>query len=312
MKQTAILFLFLLPASAAETLRLGIVGTDTSHATAFTQILNDESSPDHVPGGQVVAAYKGGSADIESSASRVDKFADELRTKWKVRFFTTIPEMCRNVDAVLLESVDGRVHLAQARAVIAAHKPLFIDKPLASTLEDAREIARLATAAGVPWFSASSLRFGEIAETMKFADATGVETWGPGPLEPHHQLDLSWYAIHPIELLYSLMGPGCEEVSRTFSPDADVIVGRWKDGRIGTVRALRPYSDYGAVVFRPKQIVESPSRPSDSYRPLLVEVMKFLETGQPPVPNRETLEIFAFMDAAQRSKDEGGRPMRLR
>jgi hypothetical protein len=311
-KQTAILFLFLLPASAAETLRLGIVGTDTSHATAFTQILNDESSPDHVPGGQVVAAYKGGSADIESSASRVDKFADELRTKWKVRFFTTIPEMCRNVDAVLLESVDGRVHLAQARAVIAAHKPLFIDKPLASTLEDAREIARLATAAGVPWFSASSLRFGEIAETMKFADATGVETWGPGPLEPHHQLDLSWYAIHPIELLYSLMGPGCEEVSRTFSPDADVIVGRWKDGRIGTVRALRPYSDYGAVVFRPKQIVESPSRPSESYRPLLVEVMKFLETGQPPVPNRETLEIFAFMDAAQRSKDEGGRPMRLR
>ena len=310
-KLTAILFLCAIP-TAAATLRLGIIGTDTSHVTAFTEILNDESSPDHVPGGQVVAAYKGGSPDIESSATRVDKFADELRTKWKVRFFTNIAEMCRNVDAVLLESVDGRVHLAQVRAVIAAHNPVFIDKPLASTLEDAREIDRLARAAGVPWFSASSLRFGEIAETMKFADATGVETWGPGPLEPHHQLDLAWYAIHPIELLYALMGPGCEEVSRTYTPDADVIVGRWKDGRIGTVRALRPYSDYGAVVFRPKQILESPSRPADSYRPLLVEVMKFFETGQPPVSNQETLEIFAFMDAAQRSKDEGGRPMRLR
>jgi hypothetical protein len=310
-KLTAILFLCAIPAAAA-TLRLGIIGTDTSHVTAFTEILNDETSPDHVPGGQVVAAYKGGSPDIESSATRVDKFADELRTKWKVRFFTSIAEMCRNVDAVLLESVDGRVHLAQVRAVIAAHKPVFIDKPLASTLEDAREIDRLAHAAGVPWFSSSSLRFGEIAETMKFADASGVETWGPGPLEPHHQLDLAWYAIHPIELLYSLMGPGCEEVSRTYTPDADVIVGRWKDGRIGTVRALRPYSDYGAVVFRPKQILESPSRPADSYRPLLVEVMKFFETGQPPVPNQETLEIFAFMDAAQRSKDEGGKPLRLR
>ena len=310
-KLTAIIF-FLCATPAAATLRLGIIGTDTSHVTAFTEILNDESSPDHVPGGQVVAAYKGGSPDIESSATRVDKYADELRHKWKVHFFATIPELCQNVDAVLLESVDGRVHLAQARAVIAAHKPLFIDKPLASTLDDAREIARLAAAAGVPWFSASSLRFGEIAETMKFADATGVATWGPGPLEPHHQLDLSWYAIHPIELLYSLMGPGCAEVSRTYTPDADVIVGRWKDGRIGTVRALRPYSDYGAVVFRPKQIVESPSRPADSYRPLLVEVMKFFETGQPPVPNQETLEIFAFMDAAQRSKDEAGRPMRLR
>jgi hypothetical protein len=179
-KLTAILFFCAIPAAAA-TLRLGIIGTDTSHVTAFTEILNDESSPDHVPGGQVVAAYKGGSPDIESSATRVDKFADELRTKWKVRFFTSIAEMCRNVDAVLLESVDGRVHLAQVRAVIAAHKPLFIDKPLASTLEDAREIDRLARAAGVPWFSSSSLRFGEIAETMKFADATGVETWGPGP-----------------------------------------------------------------------------------------------------------------------------------
>jgi predicted dehydrogenase len=310
-KLTAILFLCAIP-TAAATLRLGIIGTDTSHVTAFTEILNDESSPDHVPGGQVVAAYKGGSPDIESSATRVDKFADELRTKWKVRFFTSIAEMCRNVDAVLLESVDGRVHLSQVRAVIAAHKPVFIDKPLASTLEDAREIDRLAHAAGVPWFSSSSLRFGEIAETMKFADASGVETWGPGPLEPHHQLELAWYAIHPIELLYSLMGPGCEEVSRTYTPDADVIVGRWKDGRIGTVRALRPYSDYGAVVFRPKQILESPSRPADSYRPLLVEVMKFFETGQPPVPNQETLEIFAFMDAAQRSKDEGGKPLRLR
>jgi hypothetical protein len=304
-------FLCTIPGGAAV-LRLGIIGTDTSHVAAFTQILNDESSPDHVPGGQVVAAYKGGSPDIESSASRVEQYAEELRTKWNVRFFGSIAEMCRNVDAVLLESVDGRVHLAQARAVIAAHKPLFIDKPLASTLEDAREIDRLARAAGVPWFSSSSLRYGEIAETMKFADAKGVETWGPGPLEPHHQLDLAWYAIHPIEMLYALMGPGCEEVSRTFSPDADLIVGRWKDGRIGTVRALRPYSDYGAVVFRPKQIVEAPSRPADSYRPLVVEVMKFFETGQPPVPNQETLEIFAFMDAAQRSKDEGGKPMQLR
>ena len=242
----------------------------------------------------------------------MDQFAEELRAKWNVRFYITIPELCRNVDAVLLESVDGRVHLAQARAVIAAHKPLFIDKPLAATLEDVRAIAQLAKDAGVPWFSSSSLRFGEIAETMKFPDATGVETWGPGPLEPHHQLELAWYAIHPIELLYTLMGPGCEEVSRIFSADADVLVGRWKDGRIGTVRALRPYSDYGAVVFRPKKIMESPSRPADSYRPLVVEMMKFFETGQPPVPNRETLEIYAFMDAAQRSKESGGKPERLR
>ena len=176
-KLTAILLLCAIPA-AAGTLRLGIIGTDTSHVTAFTQILNDESSPDHVPGGQVVAAYKGGSPDIEESVARVDKYAEELRTKWKVRIFASIPELCRNVDAVLLESVDGRTHLAQARAVIAAHKPMFIDKPLASTLEDAREIARLAARRGramVQLFEPAFRRNRRDHEIRGFAPA-----WKPG------------------------------------------------------------------------------------------------------------------------------------
>src|SRR5262249_49615981 len=144
-------------ASAAD-LRLGIIGTDTSHVIAFTKILNDPTSPDHVAGARVVAAYKGGSKDVESSYSRVDKYAEELHTKWKIEFTSDIPDLCRKVDGILLESVDGRVHLQQAKPVIAAGKPLFIDKPLAATLEDAREIAHLAQQAGVPWFSSSSLR----------------------------------------------------------------------------------------------------------------------------------------------------------
>jgi hypothetical protein len=307
-----ILSLFLATACLKAELRLGIIGTDTSHVSAFTKILNDDTSPDHISGARVVAAYKGGSKDVESSYTRVDKYAEELRTKWKIEIVPDIPALCRKVDAVLLESVDGRVHLTQAKPVIAAHKPIFIDKPLAATLEDAREIARLASEAGVPWFSSSSLRFGEIGTTMKFSDTLGVFTWGPGPLEEHHHLDLSWYAIHPIEMLYTLMGTGCEEVTRTSTPDSDLVVGRWKDGRIGTVRALRPYGDYGAVVFRHKAVVQSRPKAAAGYRPLLVEIIKFFETRQPPVSNEETLEIFAFMDAAQRSKAEGGKPMRLR
>jgi hypothetical protein len=229
-----------------------------------------------------------------------------------VEIVPDIPTLLSKVDAVLLSSVDGRVHLEQARPVIAAHKPLFIDKPLAATLEAAREIARLAREAGVPWFSSSSLRFGEIAAAAKFADTAGALTWGPGPFEPHHKLDLAWYAIHPIELLFTIMGPGCESVTRTASDDADVIVGRWKDGRIGAVRAIRPYSEYGAVVFRAKEVAEVKPQGAGSYRPLVVEIVKFFETGKPPVANEETLEIFAFMDAAQRSKEQGGKPATLR
>ncbi len=312
MRQAAALILSGFLCTAQAQIRLGIVGTDTSHVIAFTKVLNDPGSPDHVPGAKVVAAYKGGSKDLESSYTRVDKYAEELRAKWNVEFFSDIAAMCEKVDGILLESVDGRVHLEQARPVIAAGKPLFIDKPLAATLEDAREIARLAKAAGVPWFSSSSLRYSEIVSALKSDDTTGVATWGPGPLEEHHHLDLAWYAIHPVEMLYALMGPGCVEVTRTYTPGADEIVGRWKDGRIGSVRALRPYGGYGAVVFRSKEIAQSNPKMAADYGPLLVRIVKFFQTKQPPVPNEETLEIFAFMDAALRSKEAGGKPMPLR
>ena len=298
----------------ASDIRLGIIGADTSHATAFTKMLNDPTASDHVPGARVVAAYPGGSPDIEESRSRVDKYTAELRDKWQVKIVRSIEELCSQVDAVLLTSIDGRVHLAQARPVIAAHKPLFIDKPLASTLEDAREIARLAQDAGVPWFSSSSLRFGGVA-SLKTPDLDGALTWGPGPLEEHHHLDLAWYAIHPIEMLYTLMGTGCEEVTRISTPDTDVIVGRWKGGRMGSVRALRPYGDYGAVAYRksPKnQKSEIAAKVDSGYAPLVHEIVQFFETRQVPVSNEETLEIFAFLDAAQRSKEAGGKPMALR
>ena len=313
MRALTILGLFPVIAIAADP-RLGIVGTDTSHVTAFTRILNDPAAPGHVPGARVVAAYKGGSPDIDQSRNRIDQFTRELENKWHVKIVDTIADLCKEVDGVLLTSVDGRIHLAQAREVIAARKPLFIDKPLASTLEDAREIARLAKAANVPWFSSSSLRYSEVVK-LRASDLEGATTWGPGPLEPHHQLELSWYAIHPIEMLYTLMGTGCQEVARTFTPDADTVTCRWKDGRIGTVRALRPYGTYGAVVFRKNakgQSAELAPITGADYSPLLVEIVKFFQTRVPPVPNDETLEIFAFMDAAQRSKEAGGKPMVVR
>jgi len=312
MPYVKITFLILCAAAGfAADIRVGIIGTDTSHVPAFSKMLNDASAPDHIPGARVVAAYKGGSKDIPESANRVEGFAEDVRTKYGVEIVPDIPTLLSKVDAVLLESNDGRIHLEQAKPVIAAHKPLFIDKPLASTLEDARELARLAKAAGTPWFSTSSLRFGPLGAT-KFPDATGIITWGPGPLESHHYLDLGWYAIHPIELLYTLMGTGCETVTRVATANSDVIVGKWKDGRLGTVRANRPYSDYGVIVNRPKSVEVIHPKDPGNYRPMLVEIVKFFQTGQPPVPNEETLELFAFMDAAQKSKEQGGKPVALR
>jgi hypothetical protein len=305
-------FLLFTTAACAADLRVGIVGTDTSHAREFTRILNDSNAKDHVAGARVVAAWEGGSPDIEESASRRDKIAAELRDQWHVTFYPDIASLCKNVDAVLLESLDGRVHLEQARQIFAAHKPVFIDKPLSDSLAGAREIAQLAKQNGVAWFSSSSLRYADWVQDLRSRENLGVTAWGPGPQNPHQELDLSWYAIHPIEVLYTLMGPGCDEVTRTSTPGADVIVGRWKDGRIGSVRAIRPYSGYGAVVFRNKQILQSPEKAEFSYKLLVERIVQFFQTGQPPVPNEVTLEMFEFMDAAQRSRQSGGSPAKLR
>jgi len=292
-------------------IRLGIIGTDTSHVTAFTRLLNDESYPQHVAGARVVAAFKGGSKELPDSYNRVDKFAEDLKNKWHVEFVPDISTLCRKVDGVMIESVDGRQHLEQVKETLASGKPLWIDKPLAASLEDAREIARLAKQSGTVWFTASSLRYGKDVEAMKFPDAQGAVAWGAGPLG-RFQLDLTYYAIHAVELLYSVLGPGCEEVTRTHTDAADVIVGKWKGGKTGEVRALRPDSNYGVMVFRTGGKVEVMPKVSDGYRPLVEEVVKFFQTKQPPVPNEESLEVMEFMDAAQRSMAQGGAPVKLR
>ena len=299
----------LLCASAAlpgADLRLGIIGTDTSHVVVFSKAFNESTSTGHIPGAKVVFAFKGGSPDIESSASRVEGYATELVEKYGVRIVPQISDMCGKVDGILLESVDGRKHLAQFKEAVKCGKPVFIDKPLAATYADAKEIARIAKASSVPWFSASSLRWAEILPPLRSPKNQTVTVWGPGPLESTHQLDLSWYAIHPIEMLFTVMGPGCVEVTRTVSTN-DVITCKWKDGRLGTVNVLRPYGDYGAIAFREKEIVATPKY-KHAYTNMLKELVQFFATGVPPVPNEETMEIFAFMDAAQRSKENGGKP----
>lgn len=296
----------------AADLRIGIIGTDTSHAGAFTAMLNDPSNKNYIPGARVVAAFKGGSADLESSASRVDKYAEELASKYGVEIVPSIQALLPKVDAILLESVDGRKHLPQFREIAKAGKSVFIDKPLASTLPDAREIARIGRENGVRWFSASSLRFSRGIPALKQPELRGAVVWGPGPTDKTHQLDLSWYGIHSVEILYSFFGRGCVEVTRVSGANGDVVTGRWSDGRLGTVVLDNDYAGFGATTFAKRKSLVSGADFYTGYQDLVAEIIKFFNGGPPPVEESETLEMFAFMDAAQRSKESGGKPAPLK
>jgi predicted dehydrogenase len=306
--------IFLMPMIEAQAeqkvFRLGMIGLDTSHVIAFTQLINN---PSKNYGCKVVAGYPGGSPDIPSSANRLEKFTNELRDDYGLEIVDSIEELCRKVDGVLLESVDGRPHLEQARPVIAAGKPVFIDKPMAGNLADVIEIFRLAKENNVPCWSSSSLRFSssiaELKEKNEVGQVLGCDAFSPCSLEEHHP-DLYWYGVHGVEILFTIMGPGCESVSRVQTKNYEFVTGLWKGGRIGTYRGLRSgKTGYGAMVFGTKDIAQSGQY--GGYEPLVEEIIKFFKTGKVPVPPEETIEIFAFMSAADESKGKGGAAVSL-
>lgn len=293
----------------ANVMKIGMIGLDTSHCLAFTGILNKENSA--VPGFRVTVVYPKGSPDIKSSTERVPEYTKKIN-ELGVKVVDSLDELVSQVDAVLLETNDGRPHLEQVIPVLKAGKPVFIDKPIAGSLTDAVTIFELSKHYKSPLFSSSSLRFASGAQALrngKIGDITGCDTYSPCSLEKTHP-DLFWYGIHGVETLFTVMGTGCESVTRASTKDFDFVAGTWNGGRIGTFRGIRAGgSGYGGTAFGTKGVSEVGKY--DGYQPLVVEIGKFFQTKQVPVTEQETLEIYAFMEAADESKRQGGKPVTL-
>ena len=290
-------------------LRAGIIGLDTSHVLAFTKTLNAATQKPEVAGCRLVAAYPKGSPDIKASTERVPGYTEEMK-KLDVEIVDSIEELLKKVDVVFLESNDGRPHLEQYLPVAKAGKPCFIDKPIAGSLSDAVAIFEVSRKYKAPVFSSSSLRFGKTSLAVRGGSLGKVltcETTSPASLEVTHP-DLFWYGIHGCEIVYTLMGPGCESVTRTDTKDADIVTGRWHDGRTATFHGLRAGKrDYGVTAFAESDIVTATG--FQGYEPLVTEIARFFKTGQPPVSAEETIELYAFMEAADESKRQGGKPV---
>lgn len=298
-------------ADPAARIKAGIIGMD-AHALPWTTILNDPQVSGELAEMVVVAAYPGGSPDIPQSMELLNAQVEPVRALG-VEIVDSIDELLEKVDVVLLLSIDGRKHLEQVRPVIAAGKPVFVDKPVAGSLVDAIKIFQLAKEHDVPCFSSSSLRYDEqtanVRNDPRLGDLIGCDQYAPCSLEPHHP-DFFWYGIHGVEPLFTIMGTGCASVTRVHTEGTDIAVGVWDDGRIGTFRGIRDGArGYGSTVFGTKAIL--PGGGFGGYEPLIVEIIRFFKTGKAPVSAEETLEIFAFMEAADESKRLGGVPVTL-
>ncbi|MGC8976930.1 MAG: Gfo/Idh/MocA family protein [Candidatus Ratteibacteria bacterium] len=292
-----------------EEIKIGIIGFDTSHVIAFTKLLNDKNDPFHIKGGKVIAGYPSFSPDLEASYSRVDGFKKELVEKYNIEIVDSIEKLIDKVDAILLESVDGRRHLKEAELPIKAKKPLFIDKPLSANYHDAVKIYKMAEEYKCPVFSSSSLRFdyniSKVKEDPFLGEVFGCDAFSPSPLDPTNP-GLFWYGIHGVEILYTFMGTGCKNVYCKKTDDFHFVIGEWKDNKIGSVRGTRKGShSYGATVFGEKKIYQvTYSTEIPIYFQLLKKIIDFFKTGIPPVKKEETLEIMKFMECALISERE--------
>jgi predicted dehydrogenase len=294
----------------AEDLRIGLIGLDTSHVIAFTKIINDPKATGPLANAKVVAAFRGGSRDIPSSADRIDKYTETLTKQYGLKLYPTIAELCKNVDAIMLESVDGRPKVRQAIPVIDAGLPLFIDKPMAGSLADVIFIFDYAKKKGVPIFSSSSLRYGKTNQAIRHGSigiVTRAEVHSPCSLEVHHP-DLFWYGVHGCESLFTIMGTGCQSVVRRSTADGKIEVeGKWKGDRTGIFREGKGYGGKAKGTQG-----ESEAGGYDGYAPLVVEAVKMFQTGKVPVSAQETIEMFAFMAAADESKRRSGKPVTIK
>jgi len=292
--------------------RVGMIGLDTSHCEEFAKILNDPNVNPALSGFRIVAAYPRGSKDIESSASRIPKITEEVK-KYGVQIVGSIDELLKQVDVVLLETNDGRLHYEQALPVFKSGKKIFIDKPISASLADTVAILKAAKKYNSTVFSRSSLRFApavqDIANEKTVGKVIGADTFSPCTIEKTHP-DLFWYGIHGVETLFTIMGIGCRQVVRVHQDGTDVVVGTWQDGRIGTFRGTRTGKyDLGGTAFGEKG--NSQFSADGGYEPLLKEIIQFFKTGIPPVSAEETIEIYTFMEAADESKRLGGIPVEL-
>jgi predicted dehydrogenase len=297
-------------------MRVGIVDTDTSHAVEFTKRLNHIGIAEEqwVDGAQVVAAWTAPSVILPEE--RHHEYNRILREELGVRFVDSLDELRKSVDAVMVLSQDGSVHLARAKPFLEAGMPVFVDKPFACSLSDALRMADIATKHNAPLFSSSSLRYAlEVQrvheQAAQWGAVVGADAFSPAPTHPRNP-GLFHYGIHGVETLFALMGKGCRRVRCVYHDDGEVVVGEWTDGRIGTMRGIRKGAyAYGFTVVCEKQVWATTIDTRFIYRELLKRVVAMFATRRPPLDIAETLEIVAFIEGARQSAEQHGVPVDL-
>jgi len=290
-------------------IKVAIIGLDTSHSIEFPRRMQDPAcAPDQlVPGMRTVTCLR-----FETpfqNKNGLDQRQGQLES-WGVRVTTRFEEAVADCDAIMLEINDGAYHLDYFKKVAALGKPVFLDKPLAASLDDGRAIIRLMREHNTRVWSGSSVPFcPEVAQARaNFADIRRAHVYGSLGQAPAGD-SLVWYGVHTFEMLQRIMGPGPQAVRALETGGGIVAVVDYGQGREGVVEASHDNWIYGGrvngMVNKDIQIMPFVATFTYAYRDILRLVKTFFEGGVAPVDMRTTFEGLAMMTAARQSIEIG-------
>lgn len=290
-------------------IKVAIIGLDTSHSIQFPKRMQDPAcAPDQlVPGLRAVTCLR--FETPYQNKKGLDERQSQLES-WGVRVTTRFDEAVADCDAIMLEINDGAYHLEYFKKAAALGKPVFLDKPLAGSLDDGRAILRLMREHNTRVWSGSSIPFcPEVDGTRsRFTEIKRAYVFGALGDAPAGD-SLVWYGVHTFETLQRIMGPGALTVHALETKGSILTVVDYGAGREGVVEAIRGAGIYGGhmqgLMNKDAKAVPFVCNNAYAYRDMLRLVKAFFEGGAAPVDMRTTFEGLAMMTAARKSIETG-------
>lgn len=301
---------------AGFNMNIGIVGLDSSHVISWLEAVASGALEQTTGPVRFVAAYPGPTTEMALSCGRVGAYTAEVRERWAVPIVDSIEAVLAVADNIMVCHVDARLRLEVLRVILPRARRVFVDKPLALDVATALEITRLAAQHGCALMSCSCLRSVGRACPEIMAQPAGAQWHVQGPMLVQPELRrYFWYAIHAVELLYAGLGAGAVEVTATGDDQDEDIRARWDGG--SRVRWHLPTSHdtaFSVTCFPekgPVQVFDVAAAYAEGHTLLVRDMVRFFATGETVVPMAETLEIIRFLEAAERSRAQGGRRQRI-
>lgn len=288
-------------------IKVAVIGLDTSHSIAFPQLIQDPATPEkNQIHGLIVTRCLRFETPFQSKTGldNRQKYLESIGVMVTEDFDTAVADC----DAIMLEINDPSLHVQYFEKCAKLGKPIFLDKPIADTFDNAVKIMDISRKNDVRFFTSSALRFDvDFVNTLaKKANPVSAAIWGPVGKAASGS-SIIWYGVHSFEMLQAIMGRGAIAVHVSEDCNGYVCHVIYADGRRGVVELSRNYGKFGGIIkdCKNEELHFRISERIPFYQMLIVEIVKFFKGESQVVALEDSFEVMAMLAAADKSASTG-------